>query len=248
VTWRLSLAGSLGWLLACASNQQIATIEPLPPSPEPSTNTGTSDVPAATQAETKSTDKSNKRSASAEDTAFVLSREPANKATGGAEVDWIHVADKWWKFRADFIKLSEDDLRARDEAIAGDVAPEGFWDRQTAVETALIWTSLCNECHGGRRKVEDAINMPVPPPSWGRGQGLFFGQRRGYKDVFGKVYNGGGPPKEDGKRPMPPWRGKLAREEIWALLYFLEYQSGGIEGRFPPSLYPRMPADFPAGD
>jgi hypothetical protein len=47
---------------------------------------------------------------------------------------------------------------------------------------------------------------------------------------------------------MPPWRGKLAREEIWALLYFLEYQSGGIEGRFPPSLYPRMPADFPAGE
>jgi hypothetical protein len=27
---------------------------------------------------------------------------------------------------------------------------------------------------------------------------------------------------------------------IWALLYFLEYQSGGIEGRFPPSLYPKL--------
>ena len=31
----------------------------------------------------------------------------------------------------------------------------------------------------------------------------------------------------------------VAKEEIWAILYFLEFQSGGIEGRFPPSLYPR---------
>ena len=38
---------------------------------------------------------------------------------------------------------------------------------------------------------------------------------------------------------MPAWRGKLSKEQIWALIYFVEYQSGGIEGRFPPSLYPR---------
>ena len=37
------------------------------------------------------------------------------------------------------------------------------------------------------------------------------------------------------------------REQIWALLYFLEFQSGGIEGRFPPSLYPRMRSDMPDG-
>jgi hypothetical protein len=38
---------------------------------------------------------------------------------------------------------------------------------------------------------------------------------------------------------MPAWRGKLSSEMIWALIYFIEYQSGGIEGRFPPSLYPK---------
>ncbi len=38
---------------------------------------------------------------------------------------------------------------------------------------------------------------------------------------------------------MPAWRGKLSKEQIWALIYFIEFQSGGIEGRFPPSLYPR---------
>jgi hypothetical protein len=42
---------------------------------------------------------------------------------------------------------------------------------------------------------------------------------------------------------MPAWRGRLAREQIWAILYFLEFQSGGIEGRFPPSLYPRLQTD-----
>jgi len=40
---------------------------------------------------------------------------------------------------------------------------------------------------------------------------------------------------------MIAWKKELSREQIWALLYFLEYQSGGIEGRFPPSLYPRRP-------
>jgi hypothetical protein len=27
---------------------------------------------------------------------------------------------------------------------------------------------------------------------------------------------------------------------IWARLYFLEYQSSGIESRSPPSLYPQL--------
>lgn len=247
MTRRAPLLAAAPLLLTCASNQKIATIEPTPTAPEPPSASDAIDMPAPARPGTKT---------ATADAVFVLSREPPTRAGAGkpgagpasGEFDWIHVAEKWWRFRAEFVKLSEQELRTRDDAISDEGAPGGFWDRQTAVETALIWTSLCNECHGGRRKIEDAVGMPTPPPSWGRGQGLFFGQRRPYKEVFGKVFNGGGPPKEDGKQPMPPWRGKLAREEIWALLYFLEYQSGGIEGRFPPSLYPRMPADFPAGE
>jgi mono/diheme cytochrome c family protein len=246
VTRGVALLAATPLLLTCASNQTIATIEPTPTNPASPGASDAIDVPAPARSARKPV----------EDAVFVLSREPGAAVggakpvggPGGGEFDWIHVAEKWWKFRAEFVKLSESELRTRDEAISDEAAPSGFWDRQTAVETALLWTSLCNECHGGRRKIEDAMGMPPPPPSWGRGQGLFFGQRRTYKEVFAKVFNGGGPPKEDGKRPMPPWRGKLAREEIWALLYFLEYQSGGIEGRFPPSLYPRMPADFPPGE
>jgi hypothetical protein len=81
--------------------------------------------------------------------------------------------------------------------------------------------------------------MPPPPLKWGKGEGLFFGQRRPYADVFGVIYKGG-PERNGEKSEMPSWKGKLAKEMIWSLLYFLEYQSGGIEGRFAPSLYPRQ--------
>jgi hypothetical protein len=102
-----------------------------------------------------------------------------------------------------------------------------------------VWTALCNECHGGRRHIEDVTTMPPPPARWGRREGLFFGAKRKYADVFGVVYKGG--PERNGVRSdMPSWRGKLAKEMIWSLLYFLEYQSGGIEGHFPPSLYPKL--------
>jgi len=240
--WAVALPASAAVALACAANQKVATIEPTPIASEP--------APPPSDA----IDQGATGGSSGKDFLFVLSRVPSTPTaaptgvkTKTGEFDWIHVGEKWWSFRGEFLKLAERDVRTRDDAIEDEAAPANFWDRQTAVETALIWTSLCNECHGGRRKVEDALEMPPPLPNWGRGKGLFFGQSRTYKEVFGKVFNGGGPPKEDGKRPMPPWRGKLAREQIWALLYFLEYQSGGIEGRFPPSLYPRMPANFPTG-
>jgi hypothetical protein len=171
------------------------------------------------------------------DNDFVLSRE-STAAGKAAEQPPLHIGDKWWRFRADFLKLSEADIRDRDSAISTEVAPQGFWDKQTATETVMIWGSLCNECHGGRRRLKDALSMPPPPTNWGRGDGLFFGNRRDYAAVFATV-NFGGPAKEGNRSPMPAWTGKLAKEQMWALLYFLEFQSGGIEGKFPPSLYPR---------
>ena len=150
----------------------------------------------------------------------------------------MHVGDQWWAFRADFLKVNEDKVRDRDGDISEKQAPGGFWDLQTSVETISIWTTFCNECHGGRRKMEDVIRMPVPVAGWGRGEGLFFGIRRPYSEIFRTVYNGK-IEKEGNRWKMPAWRGKLSKEQIWALIYFVEYQSGGIEGRFPPSLMPR---------
>jgi hypothetical protein len=172
----------------------------------------------------------------ADDRAFVLSRD---RATARPTVAYqVNIGEKWWGPRAEFLRISEARVRLRDEEISEVSPPEGFWDTQTSVEAVAVWSALCNECHGGRRRVEDAVSMPPPPGEWGRGDGLFFGARRRYTDVFLTIYRGG-PDRKGVRSAMPPWRGKLARELIWALLYFLEYQSGGIEGRFPPSLYPR---------
>jgi len=172
-----------------------------------------------------------------EDSAFVLSRTPA-AAAKVAERMPVHVGDQWWAFRGEFLKLTDDKVRDRDGEVSERQAPTGFWDLQTSVETISIWTTFCNECHGGRRKMEDVVRMPQPGPNWGRGEGLFFGIRRPYADIFRTVYNGK-IEKEGNRWKMPAWRGKLAKEQIWALIYFVEFQSGGIEGRFPPSLYPR---------
>jgi len=170
------------------------------------------------------------------DDVFVLSR--ASAAPKAADAAPLHIGDKWWRFRAEFLNISEAEAKQRDAAISDHQAPANFWDKQTAVETVQIWGHLCNECHGGRRHLKDAISMPAPPAGWGAGDGLFFGNRRDYSAVFA-VVNLGGPDRNGKRSPMPPWTGKLAKEQMWALLYFLEYQSGGIEGRFPPSLYPR---------
>ena len=128
-------------------------------------------------------------------------------------------------------------VRDRDQGISDRQPPPVFWDQQTALEAAAVWGALCNECHGGRRKVEDAIKMPPPPAGWGRGEGLFFGVRRPYEALFNIVWNGG-PDRNGKKSEMPAWRNRLAREQIWAILYFLEYQSGRHRGPLPAQPVP----------
>jgi mono/diheme cytochrome c family protein len=175
----------------------------------------------------------------APDTAFVLSREPAPARKPEApDMSQVHVGDLWWPFRGNYLKVGEARARDRDGEISEKQAPSSFWDEQTATETIYIWSTFCNECHGGRRKMEDVVAMPGPAANWGRGEGLFFGIRRPYADIFRTISNGK-IEKEGNRWKMPAWRGKLAKEQIWALIYFIEFQSGGIEGRFPPSLYPR---------
>jgi hypothetical protein len=168
---------------------------------------------------------------------FVLSRRPVEHVNDGP-LPVIHTAEAWWPFRAQFLGMSERQARERDAAIPDRQRPERFWDEQTATEAVNLWTALCNECHGGRRRLEDALAMPGPAPAWGRGEGVFFGRRRPYSEVF-EVISNGGPERRGIASDMPAWRVKIAKEQIWALLYFLEYQSGAIDGPLPPSLQPR---------
>ncbi len=175
----------------------------------------------------------------AADSAFVFSREPRGDARGVPQLP-IHINERWWPFRASELGITGAQAERRDAQMSMKRAPAGFWDSQTALEAVSVWSVLCNECHGGRRSLEDAREMPAPAPGWGEGEGLFFGNRRTYEQMFNTVY-GGGPIRESGRAEMPAWRNILSTEMIWALLYFLEYQSGGVESRFPPSLYPRRP-------
>jgi len=216
----LAAAFSAG-LLGCASAPPVQVIEP----------PGGSRSGGGSGAEPRSAGGGDK---------FVISREPTPEEKPPTE-DSLHIGDKWWRFRGGFLKLNDAQVRERDTAVSMKQAPQNFWDPQTALETVQIWSGLCNQCHGGRRNQSDAVNMPAPPPVWGQGEGIFFGARRQYSELFNTVSNGG--PKHEGKVAMPAWKTVLAKEQIWALLYFLEYQSGGIEGRFPPSLYPRIRSD-----
>ncbi|MEO8182380.1 MAG: hypothetical protein ABI895_26385 [Deltaproteobacteria bacterium] len=63
-----------------------------------------------------------------------------------------------------------------------------------------------------------------------------------FSEVRAPAGENGGPATQSGRAGMPAWRSILSTEMMWALLYFLEHQSGGIESRFPPSLYPRRPS------
>jgi hypothetical protein len=174
------------------------------------------------------------------DRGFVYSREPMADPAREVAQHPIHINESWWPFRARHLGITPAQAQRRDAQLSEARVPAGFWDSQTSVEAVSVWTVLCNECHGGRRSVADALGMPVPAPTWGNGEGLFFGQRRTYEQVFKTVYNGG-PVSESGRADMPAWRRTLSTEMIWALLYFLEYQSGSIESRFAPSLQPRRP-------
>jgi hypothetical protein len=174
--------------------------------------------------------------AGGDDSTFVLERTPAKEKHGQSLP--VHINEAWWAFRAKSLAMNEAQARQRDAGFSERQAPANFWDMQVAVEAVSIWATFCNECHGGRRHIDEARKMPVPAPMWGQGTGLFFGNRRSYAEIYATISNGKIDRVENRPR-MPAWRGKLSSEMIWALIYFIEYQSGGIEGRFPPSLYPK---------
>jgi hypothetical protein len=174
------------------------------------------------------------------DSGFVYSREPMAGPAREVARPPIHINESWWPFRARHLGITLAQAQRRDAQFSKARVPVGFWDTQTSVEAVSVWTVLCNECHGGRRGRDDALAMPEPASTWGTGKGSFFGQERTYEQVFETVYTGGRV-KESGRAEMPAWGRTLSTEMIWALLYFLEYQSGGIGSQFAPSLQPRRP-------
>ena len=121
----------------------------------------------------------------------------------------VHVGDTWWAFRAEFLKMNEGSAKDRDNEISEKQAPGEFWDQQSAVETISIWTTFCNECHGGRRRMEDVVKMPGPGRQLGEGRGSVLRHpaalRRHLQDHLQRQDREGGQPLEDAR---------LAREAV----------------------------------
>lgn len=139
----------------------------------------------------------------------------------------VHFGESWYALRAEKLGVDAEEAKRRDVSSFSEDGPNAkFWDEQTAVEAASIWTAVCNECHEGTRRMEDAKAVTKPPKDWGHGTGYFFGRLKSHRGVYEIIRDG--LPYIEGRAPnenMPAWGKKLAREQIWALVYWLESQS-----------------------
>ena len=157
----------------------------------------------------------------------------AQQKAGDTPVE-IHLGDRWFQHRSAFLGMSKHDAELRDGEVDDKAPPQDkFWDEQLAVEAASLWRMLCNECHGGRRSIERAKQIPPPPEGWGTTEGQFFGRARPHQEIFQKIFHGGEEPEQPDHQRMPPWGDRLAREQIWALVWFIEHASGDVVLEMP---------------
>jgi mono/diheme cytochrome c family protein len=141
----------------------------------------------------------------------------------------VHLGEQWFEHRAAFLGMSAKDAELRDGDVDQTAPPQDrFWDEQLAVEAASMWRLLCNECHGGRRSIQRAKEIPPPPPGWGSSEGQFFGKPRPHQEIFQKIFHGGDEPTDPEQQKMPPWGDRLSREQIWALVWFIEHASNDV--------------------
>ncbi len=136
------------------------------------------------------------------------------------------VGAAWFKLRAEQLGVSMDAAKARDAAFDPSNAPDDFWNPETAINTGAVWNALCAECHGGQLDPRDAAKFPAPSPGWAKGTGQMFAEPRPLPAAYAKVFDGSDDPKK-----MPPWKDKLAREQIWALVHYVNQLSNTATAR-----------------
>lgn len=135
------------------------------------------------------------------------------------------LGDAWFEARAAELGISVEKARARDEALSEEAPPKGVWDAQTAKEAAAIWASICAECHGRNGDLEGVQEAPVMPKrkwgTFGARMGFLFGGDKMRAGIFRTIAHGG--PQHDGKpSPMQAFYPMLAKEQIWALVFYIE--------------------------
>ena len=141
----------------------------------------------------------------------------------------IHLGAEWFEFRARHLGVSQQEAVARDgELDDGGPPQDAFWDQQMAVEAASLWRNLCNECHGGKRSIGRAKRIPPPAPDWGQATGRYFGRNRSPQQVYRAIRDGTPRRPNQTGTSMPAWGGRLANEQIWAMVWFLEHASSDV--------------------
>src|SRR5262245_21046250 len=94
---------------ACTPARQQRVIEPVAPvTPSPSSGKSESD--------------------------FTLSKQ-TTRSEPATPADYpVHLADKWFPFRAEYLGMSAAEAAARDDSISEVEAPQKVWDEQLAIE------------------------------------------------------------------------------------------------------------------
>ncbi len=136
------------------------------------------------------------------------------------------VRDAWLERRARQLGVSLDEARHRDATLSVATPPDvATDDAQTRAEAVAIWGRVCASCHGVSGRLDGVTQKTDPPPrAWGgmgARMGFFFGGDKMRAGIYRAIAEGG--PVRDGKpSPMPAWGPTFAREQIWALVRYLE--------------------------
>lgn len=133
-----------------------------------------------------------------------------------------HIDADWFTHRAAALGITEEAARLRDQQINEDVPFETATSPEMQQEAAALWGALCAACHGAYGQPPE-IPGTTPKPAFGTtamGMGFFFGgdkMRAGLYKVIaeGKV-------DEAGNQTMRSWRGIISREQMWALVAYIE--------------------------
>lgn len=101
----------------------------------------------------------------------------------------------------------------------------GAWDAFMQQEAAAIWVTRCAPCHGISGRGENVTQQFETPPrafgSFGMKMGFFFGRNRMRAGLYRRVALGSAAdPNKPGS--MPSFEGQLTREQMWAVVTYLE--------------------------
>lgn len=136
-----------------------------------------------------------------------------------------HLGESWYAWRGQQLNLSPDEAKARDQMISTETPPASMEDPRLMEEAAIIWQSACAQCHGANGDPSTALTQHQPPPrdwpGFGPSMGFTFGGDSMRRGIYKKIAEGVIRP-DGSTSPMPAWQGTLSREQIWALVGYLE--------------------------